>query len=117
MLIRCPRDPRKNPRGAATSLRVKPDKLANDMPVEAADINAVVLRDNVTDKDDWGATCFGGSMLDIYSVWGQFTGVYHYRTLVLAHWRKCWRDGYTCVSKVCHWKKTTRPGSLFVIRL
>lgn len=52
MLIWWPRDTRKDSRGAATSLRVKLDRLANDMPVEAADINAVVLRDNVTDKDD-----------------------------------------------------------------
>lgn len=96
---------------------VKLDKLANDMPVEAADINAAVLRDNVTDKYEWGATCFGDSMSDVYSFWGQFTGVYHCRTLVPAHWDKCWLDGYTCVSKVCHEKKTTRPGSLFVIRL
>lgn len=52
MLIRWPRDTRKDSRGAPSSLLAKLDKLANDMPVEAADINAVVLRDNVTDKDD-----------------------------------------------------------------
>lgn len=94
------------------SLRVKLDKLAND--IEVAAINAVVLRDNVIDKYERGATFFGGSMSDIYSFWRQFTGVFHYRTLVPAHWDKCWLGGYTCVSKVCHWKKKTRPGSLFV---